>query len=745
MVFGKSGGFSSAFDVSTLDGTIGFRLEGIDAKDYFGRSVSSAGDVNGDGFDDLIIGASGGDPGGDSLAGESYVVFGGNFTGGVETQVGDALANALTGTQGAGAVDVLVGGLGNDTLVGDGGADVLRGGEGDDLLAVPDGDFSGTRRLAGGSGTDTLRLDGSGIALDLTTISDNRIVDIEVIDITGSGANTLILDFQEVVNLSSNSNTLVVQGNAGDTVNIGSGWTAGSDEIIGADTFVVFTQGAAILKIQQSVLSLDFGDSPDSYATTLASDGARHFAIGPTLGTARDSETDATPSAAADSDDTTGTPDDEDGVTFTTGLVQGKNATVSVTASAAGEWSFWIDFDHDGFENTAEEKFTHTFTAAGTQSITFVVPDSAMVGYTYARFRLSTSSVPNPTGLAPDGEVEDYRVAITRSLHVTTNDHPTENPGDDGVPDSFLVRQNGGNLEVLINGTLAVSTDASFVSDLSVTGTGDDDTIDASALDFGVTLCGGGGNDTLHGGDGNDRLRGGAGNDRLSGGTGNDRLFGRCGDDTLTGGPGRDRLVGGNGIDLIVETTDASTTTLTRRRLTQAGLETDRFSSVEKFDLTGGAEDNTLDTSRFSGEVTLRGGAGNDSLVSGNGNDRLDGGDGSDVLKAGGGNDLLLGGDGSDDLVGGDGSDVIAGYGGEDTIDGGQGNDTLVGGVGNDSLLGGLGDDLLGGDKGRDTLNGNDGADTLSGGSGIDEIESDADDTIANVFIDLDALLAALP
>ena len=44
-------------DLATLDGTNGFRLIGIDAGDRSGHSVSSAGDVNGDGFADLIVGA----------------------------------------------------------------------------------------------------------------------------------------------------------------------------------------------------------------------------------------------------------------------------------------------------------------------------------------------------------------------------------------------------------------------------------------------------------------------------------------------------------------------------------------------------------------------------------------------------------------------------------------------------------------------------------------------------------------
>ena len=252
VVFGNSSGCSTT-SLHRLDGTSGSRLDGISSGDHSGGSVSSAGDVNGDGFDDLIIGAAWGDPDGKGGAGETYVVFGGNFTGGTETQVGDATANTLTATQGAGAIDILVGGLGNDTLIGDGRSDVLRGGEGNDTLAIPDADFSDTRRLVGGSGTDTLRLDGSGIRLDLTRISDNRIVNVEVIDISGRGANTLHLNFREVVNLSSDSNTLLVRGNTGDKVSIGIDWLLGGTEIVGAETFDVFTQDAAILKIQQSV------------------------------------------------------------------------------------------------------------------------------------------------------------------------------------------------------------------------------------------------------------------------------------------------------------------------------------------------------------------------------------------------------------------------------------------------------------------------------------------------------------
>ncbi|MEO1093203.1 MAG: integrin alpha, partial [Pseudomonadota bacterium] len=76
VVFGSSSGFAASIDLSSLDGGNGFRLEGIDENDRSGRSVSGAGDVNGDGIDDLIIGAYGADPNGLSNAGASYVVFG---------------------------------------------------------------------------------------------------------------------------------------------------------------------------------------------------------------------------------------------------------------------------------------------------------------------------------------------------------------------------------------------------------------------------------------------------------------------------------------------------------------------------------------------------------------------------------------------------------------------------------------------------------------------------------------------
>ena len=78
VVFGKASGFAANIDLSSLDGSNGFKLNGKSGGDVAGFSVSSAGDFTGDGFADLIIGAPEADPFGATFGamGASYVVFG---------------------------------------------------------------------------------------------------------------------------------------------------------------------------------------------------------------------------------------------------------------------------------------------------------------------------------------------------------------------------------------------------------------------------------------------------------------------------------------------------------------------------------------------------------------------------------------------------------------------------------------------------------------------------------------------
>ncbi len=67
--------FAAAIDLGSLDGSNGFQISGEAEGDFSGRSVKGAGDINGDGFADLVIGAYFADPN-DTNSGASYVVFG---------------------------------------------------------------------------------------------------------------------------------------------------------------------------------------------------------------------------------------------------------------------------------------------------------------------------------------------------------------------------------------------------------------------------------------------------------------------------------------------------------------------------------------------------------------------------------------------------------------------------------------------------------------------------------------------
>lgn len=79
VLFGQSGGFSPTLNLNTLDGNNGFQINGFAPFEYGGQSVSGAGDVNGDGLDDVIVGAPTGYDFSQPNApenGSSYLIFG---------------------------------------------------------------------------------------------------------------------------------------------------------------------------------------------------------------------------------------------------------------------------------------------------------------------------------------------------------------------------------------------------------------------------------------------------------------------------------------------------------------------------------------------------------------------------------------------------------------------------------------------------------------------------------------------
>ena len=76
VLYGQVGGFGASVNFATLDGANGFAIEGVDAGDRTGIAVDGGGDINGDGFDDLLIGAYRADSGAYTDNGAVYVVFG---------------------------------------------------------------------------------------------------------------------------------------------------------------------------------------------------------------------------------------------------------------------------------------------------------------------------------------------------------------------------------------------------------------------------------------------------------------------------------------------------------------------------------------------------------------------------------------------------------------------------------------------------------------------------------------------
>ncbi len=242
VIFGHASGFDAVVNLPDLESGSGIRLDGITGNGA--GVVRGAGDIDNDGFDDVIIGAPGADFSGFNSGGGSYVLFGNDHLKEPPVFKGTAARNELTGTP---VMEYFTGKGDNDILSGGGGADVFSGDNGDDVIQVPDLNFL----LAnGGAGNDTLVLTESGIDLDLTESNRGEILSIETIDLTGSGDNTLTLDARQVMSLSDTSDTLVVKGNTGDRVaGLSKGWVDAGMK----DGMHAFTKLGAQLLIDASI------------------------------------------------------------------------------------------------------------------------------------------------------------------------------------------------------------------------------------------------------------------------------------------------------------------------------------------------------------------------------------------------------------------------------------------------------------------------------------------------------------
>jgi Ca2+-binding RTX toxin-like protein len=174
----------ASISVASLDGSNGFVLLGAGSSDLAGDSVSSAGDINGDGFADLIVGAPLADP--QSIyEGTAYIVYG-------------RMPDAAVSRTGTAASQTLAGGNFNDTLSGLGGNDDLYGNGGNDTLT-------------GGTGADTFHFVGAGAATvdtitDYSAAEGDRIDLGQVIDLKAAAAH-----LSDYVRVTVSGSDLVVQ------------------------------------------------------------------------------------------------------------------------------------------------------------------------------------------------------------------------------------------------------------------------------------------------------------------------------------------------------------------------------------------------------------------------------------------------------------------------------------------------------------------------------------------------------
>ena len=688
VVFGAASGFGTdvggrqVIDLTTLSAAEGFIIQGDAAGDFAGISVSSAGDVNGDGFDDLIVGAFRGDDGGGD-AGEGYVIFGRDFTDQVDF-LGTDGNDTLTGT---GADEILIGGRGDDTIDGAGGDDVIIGGAGNDTIIYDSA--TDTLKVDAGTGTDILSVAGAGVTIDLTAIDDHVFEGFERIDLTGGG-NTLVLAVSDLYaitedqnSLTGTGNTLVVDGAAGDAVDAGTGWTLINDAVnIGGQIFTKYTQDAATILVDNDVDQSAFG----------------------LVGTPGDDV--LTGSPGADVIDGLGGNDTISGLAGNDTLIGGTGNDIidggtgnDTLAGGGGIDLFTDEAGDDVYSFTADDDVVEIRDAAGTADQLDIV-----------------------TGAASFREAELFAFAGDADELFVLFADPAASFITGGEADNVLLIADATGAGQIEQITIDVIPGVTFTTDtadsngITVTGsagndfialTGNEDTADGLAgADIIIAaeddvaryvLSGGLGNDILFAGENADNsLDGGDGDDILIGGfSGTDTLSGGDGADLLVGGtgPGSREMFGGADNDTYVIEAFGGTDTIT-----DSGGADDVvvFASGVEFKAFTTSGDDLVISLANGGEVTLvdqlttapierlvHEGLGLDltftaGLTGGAGNDFLFGTTAGETLTGNDGDDFLFGGGGNDDLKGGIGNDILFGASGTDVLDGGAGTRDIV-------------------------------------------------------------------
>ena len=162
---------------------------------------------------------------------------------------------------------------------------------------------------------------------------------------------------------------------------------------------------APIVPVGDGDPTVDYGDAPDPYATSLDDNGARHQMI----------------ASLYIGDILSGT---DDGVTFVTGFEAASETLVRIKATGAGYINSWIDWNQNGVFDNSEQVITDQLMSEGDNNVLIDVPYDTKLGNTWMRVRYSTTTGIGPKGGVADGEVEDHEITVL-DADVSINPYPS--------------------------------------------------------------------------------------------------------------------------------------------------------------------------------------------------------------------------------------------------------------------------------------------------------------------------------
>lgn len=735
VIFGRENGFAKNINLTNLNGRNGFVLKGINVYDESGSSVSGAGDINGDGIDDLIIGAPNGDATGQKFAGESYVIFG--TRAGFDKSVELSDINGRNGfiLDGEGAFDTAGSAV---SRAGDFNGDGI-----DDLIIRAAGNRSFAEDksyLVFGSKTRTnarlslADLDGKN-GFEIVGTGGDAFRDAgrsvsEAGDVNGDGFDDIIIGTFEADKTRRNTyasagRSYIVFGSAANRgkpfdlrrLNGRNGFAASDREANANSGFSVGSAGDFNGDGFDDVL---IGAPGSRYSFSTNNQQNRVYLIfGSRAGFPRDIDlSNLTPRQGIiiegiESIDRAGAAvsgaGDVNGDGFDDILIGAPEA--KGVAETVGEYSpfrrsgdsyvvFGRQETQDGLIFLNNLKGFDGFAVdASSNLIISSAGDINNDGLSDVAFGNEVIFGIKDTNRAP--EAKDDTFITGKGSLLLGNVFADNGSGTDADVDGdkfFLAAINDNIFNFNGRSPLGISHQLTLDSGALLTfndrGTfrydpnGQFNRLTGSRVatdTFTYTLDDGNGKqDTAQvsitiNADKPAVIVGTNGKDNLLGTEQNDLIRGRLGSDRLNGGKGNDRLDGSLGNDFL-----------------------------------RGGDSNDILTGDLD-EDKLFGGNGIDLLQGGKGNDKLNGDDGNDFLKGDKGDDRLVGGRGNDELDGGQGNDILVGAQGDDILSGGFGNDSLIGGAGDDTLNGGVGDNRLNGGAGSDIF-------VLEAGQGLNTI-----------------------